>query len=193
LFCCVAMFLCLAPLMDLRVFRWRQFAHDRFVYLASIFLLALLVSLLVRLARSHVLILCCFALFLTLVTETQVWNFKNEFTAFDHACEVAPNSLGPLVRMATLLTEQRRHPEAKLYLHRVTLLAPEWPAPFYDLAKLEFDDGNFPEAEKQLRKSMALNPGELQLHTFLAQILEHEGRTAEAQAEAQLARPTPAK
>src|SRR5579872_4124544 len=36
-FCCIAMFVCLGPVMNLRVFRLHQFAHDRFLYLTTIF------------------------------------------------------------------------------------------------------------------------------------------------------------
>ncbi len=183
IFCVAAMFVCLAPILNVRAFQWREFAHDRFAYLASVFFLLLLVSVLGRVVTMKTVVLGGLTLFFAILCEAQVWNYKDEFSAFSHACQLAPNNANALAQMAPVLYERGHHEEARMLLQRAVRLSPGWYDAHYDLAQMDLQDGILDDAEKQARQAIAVFPQKASGHYLLAKILEQQGRSTEAQNE----------
>ena len=186
-FCIAACLVCLAPMLDLAILLPTELVHDRYDYLPSVFFVVLVASVVSRVAELRVWILCGTATLLAILCETQIWNYKDELTAMIHSVHVAPNNAGAAGKAAVALYEHGYHEEARRLLDRVTVIAPTWYDAYFDLAQMDLDDGVLDEAEKRVRKAIALMPQRRQAHSLLAKILAREGRKSEAEEELKLA------
>jgi tetratricopeptide (TPR) repeat protein len=80
------------------------------------------------------------------------------------------------------LLEQYNYPEAYEAFLKVTRARPDWDAAHFNvgLAALNLLEKHFPEAEKELREALRLNPGNLHARFTMGILLRHQQKLDEA-------------
>jgi hypothetical protein len=185
------------PVLDLNLFLWKEIAHDRFLYLSSVFFCLLVAQLLfadLRLGMREdgstsaptvsVLVAGALVLFsaIALLIQLPPWQSNLAFYYYGH--RMAPKNPHPFWGLAEVYLMKGDLPHAEQVL---TDLVVQFPAPkaFEQLADIRMRMGQPASAEDPLRRAIQAAPERLNLHGELAECLQAQGKTQEAQIEAQ--------
>jgi tetratricopeptide (TPR) repeat protein len=160
-FCALCAAVSIVPVLHLRVFMWRELAHDRYLYLPSVFFCVALAALLVetrrpRPPRGFVIAGLVVAYAAILVAESLPW--RSDVDLYRHAREIAPENVRPKYGYAVELLKQGRSAEAAQQLQDVVRLAPNWFEPRYGLAQIAFAEQRYADAERELLGALAVRP-----------------------------------
>ena len=160
-FCLILIALTLLPVLDLRVFQWRELAHDRYLYVPSVFFclaLAIWMSGLrwparIRSILAGTLVVVYASL---LVANSLPWRSKYEL--YRRGVEVAPENVRPRYGLALELLKLGRRNDAAQQLRETVRLAPTWFEPRFGLGEIEFSEGHYADAERDLAVALELRP-----------------------------------
>jgi tetratricopeptide (TPR) repeat protein len=160
-FCAAAGAISIVPVLHLRVFLWRELAHDRYLYLASVFFCLGLAALLAdarwpRMARVLAIAAIVGAYSAVLVAESLPW--RSEIEVYRHARVIAPENVRPKFGYAVELINSGHFAEAERQLDDVVRLAPNWFEPRFALGQIAFSRDQYADAEAQLASALALRP-----------------------------------
>lgn len=160
-FCATAAAVSMVPVLHLRVFLWRELAHDRYLYLASVFFCVALAALLANLrwpkiARAVAIAALLGAYTAVLVAESLPW--RSEIEVYRHARAIAPENVRPKYGYAVELLSRGRVDEAEQQLNDVVRLAPNWFEPRFGLGQIAFAQGRYADAERQFAGALAVRP-----------------------------------
>jgi protein O-mannosyl-transferase len=159
-FCAAAAAISIVPVMHLRVFLWREVAHDRYLYLPSVFFCVALAAVLAELRRRNVAraaaVVLIAAYTAVLAVESLPW--RSEIEVYRHARVVAPENVRPKYGYAVELLNRGRVDEAAQQLTDVVRLAPNWFEPRFGLAQIAFSHERYADAETALVAALAVRP-----------------------------------
>jgi tetratricopeptide (TPR) repeat protein len=161
LFCGVAAAIGMLPVLHLRVFLWREIAHDRYLYLASVFFCLALAALISDLhwpavARAALVAVLLAGYAAALVKESLPW--RSEIEVYRHARLIAPENVRPKYGYAVELLSSGRVAEAEAQLRDVVRLAPNWFEPRFGLGQIAFTQGRYAEADSHIAAALAVRP-----------------------------------
>ncbi|HEX8926434.1 MAG TPA: tetratricopeptide repeat protein [Terriglobales bacterium] len=185
-FTAIAMLLSIVPVLDLRVFQFREFFHDRFVYVPSIFFALLVAWLLLHAVRALGASASAYAavgavLLLAnagaLLAQEPYW--VNDFALWRHAAEVAPHNPRPAFSLVDEYLQRGEIVGAELQLEHVISIVPA-PKALFMLGQVRLMQGKAAAAEGPLRKAITIAPDRPAQHFVLGQCLEQLGRRDEA-------------
>ncbi len=192
-FCVSSMAIGILPVLDLNVFQWREIAHDRFLYLSSVFFCILVAQFLFAdlkvgddasapVPRIGMLVAGVLVLFSALALFTQLSPWKTNLGFYYYGHRMAPANPHPFWGLAEVYLVSGDLPHAEAVL---TDLVKQFPAPkaFEQLGDIRMRMGQPAAAEDALRHAIEAAPGRPNLHAELAQCLQAQGRSGEAQAE----------
>jgi hypothetical protein len=193
LFCFWAMLIAILPVLDLNLFQWKEIAHDRFIYLPSVFFCVLVAQLLFAdlkvgedatapAPRISILLAGALALFSAFALLSQLPPWKNNLAFYYYGHRMAPANPHPFWGLAEVYLMRGDLPSAERVL---TDLVKQFPAPkaFEQLADIRMRMGQPAAAEDPLRRAIQAAPDRLNLHMELAECLQAQGKSVEAQAE----------
>jgi hypothetical protein len=182
------------PVLDLNLFLWKEIAHDRFVYLSSVFFCLLISQLLFedlqlgdaeksRAPRIALLLAAVLVLFSAVALLTQLPPWQNNLAFYYYGHRMAPRNPHPFWGLAEVYLLQGDLPHAEQVL---TDLVVQFPAPkaFEQLADIRMRMGQPAAAEEPLRRAIQAAPDRLNLHGELAECLQAQGKAEEALLEA---------
>lgn len=89
----------------------------------------------------------------------------------------------PLLNLGTALLNQNHRAQALPLLQQAAALAPRNPRVLKQLARANFELGQFADAESELRTAVTVSPEDAALHFQLGRVLVKEGKTDQAKAE----------
>ncbi|HXE90440.1 MAG TPA: tetratricopeptide repeat protein [Terriglobales bacterium] len=158
----------LLPTLDLRVFQWKELAHDRYLYL-PVLGFSVLVALAVRRIGWHRekpeafspparIAIAVVVLTLMASTSIHVRFWRNPLVLYGWASEVAPNNATALNLFARELLAANRKADALAVYSRVVHLAPNWWEVHYNAGVLAYELGRYAEAEVLLGRAIELAP-----------------------------------
>ena len=186
------MMIAILPVVDLNVFQWREITHDRFVYLSSVFFCILVAQLLFADIKSE---RCAettsedsdsrrrvLALFSAFALFTQLPPWKSNLAFYYYGHRMAPANPHPFWGLAEVYLVSGDLPHAESVL---TDLVEQFPAPkaFEQLGDIRMRMGEPAAAEDSFRRAIQAAPERLNLHGELAQSLQAQGKSAQAQIE----------
>ena len=191
LFCAIGAAICLIPVLNLKVFQYREIMHDRFLYLPSAFFAILVAELLfgqrlsakrTRTTLYAALGVCLIVLNVSaLLIQSPAW--RNDFALYSYAVRVAPANPRPAFNLAMLYMADRGDlPQAERWFQRVLKLDPSARI-FALLGQTRLLQNNAAGAEEPLRQAIAADPVRPGSHLLLGRCLQLLGRTDEAKAE----------
>jgi tetratricopeptide (TPR) repeat protein len=82
--------------------------------------------------------------------------------------------------MAFCLIGQGKEADGRLILERLVAESPGYGPGRFMLGKLDYGEGDFASAERELRAAVRLLPGDAEAHTLLGEALSRQGKHAEA-------------
>lgn len=182
----------LIPLLNLRVFLANDFAHDRYLYLPSVGLAALLAMLLKKvcggpprrlgISASLLAAAVCLAAAMSYGTVTESFYFKDNLTFYAFNLERAPHNPDAESNYASLLAERGQYgPALEAFLDAVKYNPAHWTSTF-NLALTYYKMGNNAEAEKYFLQAIRINPTKADDYFYLGMARFKSGSTAEAMA-----------
>jgi tetratricopeptide (TPR) repeat protein len=160
--------LTLLPTFNLRVFRWRDFAHDRYLYLPSIAFVIILALAVRRLPETPwkrvglpasqliTLLVLFFAISVNTVLETAPWG-SNLFL-LTRATQVAPRNVAAAYMLGAELMGRGQLPASSEMFARATRLAPNWAAAWSSLGIAEYRQHHYQEAHSAFVRAATLAP-----------------------------------
>lgn len=113
---------------------------------------------------------------------TESFDFRGALLELNEAVRLAPRSALAHLRRGNLLLDLGGNADAKPDLELARQLAPQMPEPYYFLALIEKQAGNFDRAAALLKNVVNLQPGNGMAWNMLGQCLERESRIEEAMA-----------
>jgi 4-amino-4-deoxy-L-arabinose transferase-like glycosyltransferase len=161
----------IVPALDITVFQWREFAHDRFAYLSSVFFALLVAQLLSEafgkehrqggktsfpLVGTAGVLLAYLAL--ALLVESPPW--RNQLSLCYYAMKIAPGNVRPAFGFAIALEERGDLLQAEQVMERVLAIDPhpkDASAAIY-LTHVRRLLGRIADAEAPLRQAISLEP-----------------------------------
>ena len=188
------------PVLNLNVFPFDDFEHDRYVYLPSAGLCLLAAATAARwiprwslgsriwpmAAVGSVFAACAAGLAYVNVETSSIW--ADNLSLYGHAVELAPDSNIAAIYLANELLSQQRFTDALPLLQRVILNNRKKSEPmrvlFESMGLCYIGLGQFDEAEGYLYRAISLDPNTHVAHMYLAQIEKRRGRLPEAEAQA---------
>jgi len=121
------------------------------------------------------------------LTYEALYRFDDAVAAYRNAIEWQQDSTHPsaqpYLNLATILLNKNEVDQAFPLLQRAAAIAPDNPAVLTQLARANFKQGRFADAEKELKRALIEKPGDAALHFQLGRVLQKEGRQEEAKAE----------
>jgi tetratricopeptide (TPR) repeat protein len=182
-FCGVAAAIGMLPVLHLRVFLWRELAHDRYLYLASVFFCLALAALISDLrwpgiARTAVAVALLTVYAGAVVVESLPW--RSEIEVYRHARVIAPENVRPKYGYAVELLSRGRVDEAEQQLRDVVVLAPNWFEPRFGLGQIAFSQGRYDDADRHIAMALTVRP-DLEADVLLAAARMRMGRFAAAE------------
>jgi tetratricopeptide (TPR) repeat protein len=188
-FAAVWALLAILPPLYLRAFSPVEIAHDRYLYLPSIGVCLLLALGLQRMSFRAAAVgtgaLAVFFAGLTLI-ESRPWS--DEVSLFYHATQVAPQSWHAKRQLAFALERSHRYDDAMPLLAAILDATPDDHVAAFAMGACAFHTGNFMEAERMMRRAIALRPSYQQPYLLLAAILIGQHRVDEAEEQWQQSR-----
>jgi tetratricopeptide (TPR) repeat protein len=180
----------LLPILDIRVFRRSDFAHDRYLYLPSVGL-AIIAAVLLRRLRlgsaklqgvpaAQIVPTLLVAALMIFGTTSQSFYFQDNLVFYEHNVASAPENRIPLTNLASLLGEAGQYEKAvSLYQRVLKGDLGDWYAN-YNLGYTYYRMGKLQEAETYLEKAIAISPNKPDEHFYLGLALLRMGHTGEA-------------
>lgn len=169
------MLLTIVPALNFRAFRWREIAHDRYLYLPSVGFVILVAIAIRRLpttprllgkpALQLVAVLLIVGLMAT-STVGQSLQFGSALVLYSHAASVAPDNVAAIYLLAGEITARGRIDDGLALYERAARLAPRWPQAWLRLGELHYVAGQYHAAESDLARATELdatNPAALYL------------------------------
>ncbi len=180
----------LLPALDTFVFANGELVHDRYLYVPSIgasMFIALIIERVLSgepavfgqpsrivaaaLALSAVLGMCA-------VREASYW--MNDYTLFSHGNQLAPFSSAALNNLGAELIIRHETQAARTLLETAYQRMPEDSRLVFNLARLNYVEGQFSKSEKYARESIRLDPYPADVYVLLGQTLLKQGKGQEA-------------
>jgi tetratricopeptide (TPR) repeat protein len=176
--------------LNIGLFFRDDFLHDRYLYLPSVGL-ALLAGLAtqriftpqsgpaLRIGALSGLVLLLF--FLGAATAIQAAPWQNNLSLYAHAAEHSTNTMAR-VNLASELSKRGQYEEAKTILEGVMRERPDFWLVNYDLGYVSYRLRDLDEAERLLRRAIAINPREADAYEYLGLTFFRENRVEDAAA-----------
>jgi tetratricopeptide (TPR) repeat protein len=170
----------LLPALDFVVFRQGQLVHDRYFYVPSIGA-ALLIALVVERAGNagrivfgqqlHTVVAAlALAVVLAICTTWETSYWRDDFTLFSRAHEIAPGNPDAINNLGVVLIERRQINQAQA-LFDAGLKEDSTNALFlFNEGRLQYIKGDYSDAEKYTRKAISFNPGAADSYVELGKI-----------------------
>ena len=180
----------LLPLLNLSIFSWRDFAHDRYLYLPSIGFVLLGALGLEKLFAGGGQILGCrsrplaaagaIAALLAFGTWDQSQYWANEYNLYTRALSIAPENPTAANNLATVYMHSGREAEAFALYRRVIQIKPDSWYANYNLGFLAYKNGKYDEATDFLLRGTQIDPFEPDQYALLGKTYFRMGKTASA-------------
>jgi tetratricopeptide (TPR) repeat protein len=180
----------LLPLLNLSIFSWRDFAHDRYLYLPSIGFVLLVALALETLFPGGGQVLGCrsrplaaaagIAALLAFGTWDESRHWANEYNLYTRAMSIAPENPTAVNNLATVYMRSGREAEAFALYRRVIELKPDSWYANYNLAFLAYKNKDYEEARRFLAISTQVDPFEPDQYALLGKTFLRLGRPADA-------------
>jgi hypothetical protein len=106
------------------------------------------------------------------------WGSRLDF--YEAAVDCNPVSAKSRSALGASLLMKGKIPEGKAQLLRAMELGPRLPSPYYNLAKLSWEEKKLPQAESLLHQALSLDPKAPDSWVLLALVIEAQGRPVEA-------------
>jgi len=181
----------LAPTFALPLILPNDYAHDRYLYLPCLgfgILAALLLQqlgerLAARMNGRYVMLGLASGIVVALATSTsvQMVHWANDLLLYDRAAEIAPGNLMSFEGLGRSLLAVGRPTEAISAFQQVLKVNPNDWAALHDLGLHDFQNRNYPESERYLKRAAALRTSDSDNAALLAEVLNREGKFAEAE------------
>lgn len=180
----------LLPALDFVVFRQGQLVHDRYFYVPSIGA-ALLIGLVIERAGNagrivfgqplHTVVAAlALAVVLAACTTSETSYWRDDFTLFSRAHEIAPLNPEAINNLGVDLIERRQIDPAQA-LFEAGLLADSRNALFlFNEGRVQYMKGDYPKAEEYTSKSISVNPDAADSYVSLGKIQLKLERPADA-------------
>ena len=94
--------------------------------------------------------------------------------------EKAPDSVGDLLLLGTILTREKQYDEALSVLKKAQQLAPQNPRPYMLIASIYSAENQLEQAMAEYKALLQQHPGDIQAMMALGTLLEQKGDTAGA-------------
>lgn len=184
-------FLPLAPVLNIALFQRDDFLHDRYLYFPTIGL-GIAAGVLIqkvwgtgetprrRLMTFASLTLMIVALAVSTAVQSAPW--RNNLALYTAAAEHSSNTMARN-NLASELASRGRLEEARILLQSVINQRPDFWLANYNLGYVQYRLKNLDEAEKSLRRAMALDPTDPDTHSYLGLTFLRQDRLADAEAQ----------
>ena len=185
------MVLAVVPVLDFRVLVEWEFAHDRYIYLASAGF-AILVAMGLRQAASYTPAFFrqpawgmagvgLISVLMGAATVRQTLYWSSDLTLYRRAHEIAPHNAFASSILATCVAQRGRENEAVGLYQQALADHPAFWLANVDLAYLLYERGEYREAARHFQLSCAVDPTDAQQFLYWGMSLLHLGRPREAE------------
>jgi tetratricopeptide (TPR) repeat protein len=182
----------LLPVFNLGVFQWRDFVHDRYLYLSVLGFAVLVAAVLEKLrwpeknlrpywspAAVALLLLSC----LGVVSVYQSGFWTDNLSLFLRAASIAPRNCTASNNLGTAYADLGRLEEAQATYEATAQQCPNFWLAIYNLGFLNYRIGNHLQAEAYLLRAIQLDPNEGDEHMYLGMARYRMNHLPEALAE----------
>ena len=172
----------LLPPLYLRAFAPVELVHDRYLYLPSAGV-CLLIAVLVSQFRNRVAVILgtSVALMFSVITVAESRPWANELELFSRAVRISPASWHARRQLAFALERLGQYDDAMPILAAILDATPDDHVAAFALGACEFHQGHLDEAERMMRRLIALRPDYQQGYLLLATILLGKHQLIEAE------------
>ena len=191
-FCCAWFLLTLAPALNFRLLIRGEFIHDRYLYLPSVAFCVLVAVALEAWSRrlavnpqyarvpAAILIVVCVCFAGLNIAQQGPW--ASDVALYSHGFATAPANNFVENNFARLLTDRGQLRDAIPLYEQVLRRDPDFEQAHYNLGYTYYRLDRFAEAQRQLRRAVALNPLDsfAYIHLGLIALREHDLAAAES-------------